>query len=195
MRCRAYLGICGDQPTGRGNRGYTNLAAHPRHTFFDYGLPSPESNQLVRVDLQNIYRPSIDDIMLHYSNVSEDDILLREKLEGYASSHSARFKIWNVLSSPNEAKQRTLDPKVCRTLATSTLLELTGMDRRTTAQVGSLWTSCTRLACSCGLLRQRTDSYHCFLGSNTLTLLSRRELSRRLYVVLSALWSRRPCQR
>uniref|UniRef100_A0A2H4WRE4 Nitrate reductase [NADPH] n=1 Tax=Ganoderma lucidum TaxID=5315 RepID=A0A2H4WRE4_GANLU len=44
-------------------------------------------------------------------NVSEDDILLREKLEGYASSHSARFKIWNVLSSPNEAKQRTLDPK------------------------------------------------------------------------------------
>ncbi|PIL27516.1 hypothetical protein GSI_10667 [Ganoderma sinense ZZ0214-1] len=43
-------------------------------------------------------------------NVSEDDILLRDELEGYARTHSQRFKMWNVLSSPNQARERTLDP-------------------------------------------------------------------------------------
>ena len=65
--------------------------------------------------------PSVD-IMLRYSNVSENDILLREKLEGYASSHSERFKIWNVLSSSDEAKERTLDPKVCGTLVAARMV-------------------------------------------------------------------------
>ena len=121
-RCRAHPDTCKDQPSGGWDRDYANLAAHPRHAFFHYGLPSPESNQLVSVDLQTKCRlPSVD-IMLRYSNVSENDILLREKLEGYASSHSERFKIWNVLSSSDEAKERTLDPKVCGTLVAARMV-------------------------------------------------------------------------
>ncbi|KAM5537092.1 hypothetical protein V8D89_009238 [Ganoderma adspersum] len=48
-------------------------------------------------------------------NVSEDDILLREKLEGYARTHHERFKVWNVLSNPAEAKDHTLGSKECST--------------------------------------------------------------------------------
>ncbi|KAI1798202.1 hypothetical protein LXA43DRAFT_1088331 [Ganoderma leucocontextum] len=42
-------------------------------------------------------------------NISEDSILLRDKLEEYAQSYSERFKIWNVLSNPREVKEDSKD--------------------------------------------------------------------------------------
>ncbi len=64
------------------------------------------------MNLYSTHRPSSADLTLRYSNVSEDAILLREQLEGYALSHGERFKIWNVLSTPAEAKEYTLDSGV-----------------------------------------------------------------------------------